>query len=143
MDPISLIVAALVTGAAEGLASEAIKNSYVALKALLRRRFGKAAMPAASGDEPRDGNKGAGNPDDVLEAYEVDPAAWDQRLREVLKSTGAEQDQQILAAAQALLDRAGKYQVDARGAQGVQVGDHGTMTNTFSVTRIDPAQSAS
>jgi hypothetical protein len=36
----------------------------------------------------------------------------------------------------ALLDptgtRAGKYMVDLRGAQGVQVGDHNTQTNTFS-----------
>jgi len=26
---------------------------------------------------------------------------------------------------------AGKYRVDVRGAQGVQIGDHGTQTNTF------------
>lgn len=39
-----------------------------------------------------------------------------RRVMELLDSTGA---------------ATGRYQVDARGAQGVQIGDHGTQTNTF------------
>ena len=45
---------------------------------------------------------------------------------------------QLLEAAQSLMSlvdeagtRAGKYTVDLRGAQGVQVGDHDTQDNTF------------
>ncbi|MFD8008458.1 hypothetical protein [Streptomyces mirabilis] len=50
----------------------------------------------------------------------------------------ADGDKSLVEAAQrlmALLDaegtRAGRYQVDARGAQGVQIGDHGTQSNVF------------
>ena len=55
-----------------------------------------------------------------------------------LAETGADRDRDLIAAAQALLDLvgaagggAGKYAVDVRGAQGVQVGDHNRQDNVF------------
>ena len=54
-----------------------------------------------------------------------------------LAGTGADGDRDLIAAAQALLDLigeaggAGKYAVDARGAMGVQVGDHNRQDNVF------------
>jgi hypothetical protein len=55
-----------------------------------------------------------------------------------LAKTGADGDRDLIAAAQALLDliseadrRAGKYTVDARGAQGVQIGDRTRQNNVF------------
>lgn len=35
--------------------------------------------------------------------------------------------------------RTGKYTVDLRGAQGIQVGDGNTQTNTFTTTLQPPA----
>jgi hypothetical protein len=39
--------------------------------------------------------------------------------------------QQLMALLDAAGRQSGKYLVDLRGAQGVQVGDHNTQTNTF------------
>ena len=155
MDPISLIVAALLAGAAaatDGLAGEVVKDSYAALKGLLKKRFRRATESAEAGTE-RDASTSmrmAVDPEAVLEAHESDPETWDRPVREALRSTGADQDDEILAAARALLDAAGagasqtgKYQVDARGAQGVQVGHQGTMTNTFNAPPPETARPSS
>jgi hypothetical protein len=55
-----------------------------------------------------------------------------------LAKTGADGDRDLIAAAQALLDliseadrRTGKYTVDVRGGQGVQIGDRNTQNNVF------------
>ena len=60
-------------------------------------------------------------------------------LGEALTDSGATTDEQVIAAAQRLLElmnpaesAAGKYRVDLREAKGVQVGDHNTQHNTFS-----------
>lgn len=148
MDPITLIVAALLAGASAGakdLTSDVMKDSYAAFKGLLSRRFHSAADAAQEdlvrSDSPA--TKVAIVPDVILEAHESDPETWDRPLRDALSSTGADQDEEILLAAQAVLDAAGvaeslgKYRVDVRGAQGVQVGDHATMTNTFGVNTTE------
>jgi hypothetical protein len=125
VDPVALVVAALAAGAvagAESTATEAVKDAYAGLKGLVRQRLagrdaGEAALAHDDG-EP----KYAG---EVLEAE--------------LVAAGARHDAVLLEAAQRLLveldpagDRAGKYTVDLRGAQGTQVGDHNVQTNTFS-----------
>jgi hypothetical protein len=55
-----------------------------------------------------------------------------------LAKAGADGDRDLIAAAQALLEllgeaeeRPGKYTVDVRGAQGVQIGDHNRQDNVF------------
>jgi hypothetical protein len=141
MDPVSLIVAALVAGAAAGgkdVASTAVKDAYNGLKALLVKRFRKkaASQPSATAIDPVA----------VLEAHETEPSRWTGSLEDALRDSAADRDEQILAAAKALLEQAdpsgsaaGKYRVDLRGAQGVQVGDHGQMTVTFGGPNSPPA----
>ncbi len=123
MDPITLIVTALAAGAALGIqdtASAMVKDAYASLKALVRRRLG--------------GDPGA---EMVLARHEQAPETWQAPLMSELARTGAEGDGDLIAAAKALLDlvggagTVGKYAVDVRGAQGVQVGDHNRQDNVF------------
>jgi hypothetical protein len=118
---VDVIVAALAAGASAGLsgtASVAVKDSYQALKALIRRRF--------SGRQDAQ----------ALEADETYPGVWRARIGQELTDTGAIADEQILAVAHDLLALTGAIggsapRVDASHAKGVQVGDHNTQTNTF------------
>jgi hypothetical protein len=124
MDPVTLIVTALAAGAASALqdgVSSAVKNAYGRLSALVRKRF-------------------AGHPDGelVLARHQSAPQTWKAPLAAELSAVNAANDPDLVAAAQALMSlvdeagfRSGKYSVDLRGAQGVQVGDHNTQTNTF------------
>jgi hypothetical protein len=124
MDPITLIVTALAAGAVSGItdsASSAVKDAYASLKALVRKRL-------------------AGRPDAelVLARHEQAPETWQAPLAAVLGDAGADRDTDLVVAAQALLRLvdaagAGKYVVDVRGAQGVQVGDRNRQDNVFNV----------
>jgi hypothetical protein len=124
VEPVSLIVAALIAGAAAGVKgtmTNAVTDAYQGLKALVLRRF--AGRPAG---------------ETALERLPDDPEAWTPTLLAELEHVKAGSDEGLVEVAQhlmALLDaegtRAGRYQVDARGAQGVQVGDHGTQHNVF------------
>jgi hypothetical protein len=124
MDPITLIVTALAAGSALGLkdtASSAVRDAYVGLKALVTKRL-------------------AGRPDAevVLSRYEKAPQTWQAPLIAELDEVGADHDPDLLTAARALMNlvdeagaRAGKYTVDARGAQGIQIGDRTRQDNVF------------
>ncbi|MET9437573.1 hypothetical protein [Streptomyces sp. NPDC006551] len=118
MTEVDIVVAALAAGASAGLmetASAAVRDAYGALREAVRRRL------SARGEE-------------VLDAEQVEPGVWETRLREELIASGADRDQELLAAAEnfrALVRSEGKYHVDTRGAKGVQIGDHSTQTNTF------------
>ena len=123
MDPITLIVTALTAGAALGVrdtASAMVKDAYASLRALVRRRLG--------------GDPGA---ELVLARHEQAPETWQVPLMAELARTRADEDGDLIAAAKALLDLvseiggAGKHTVDARGAQGVQIGDHNRQDNVF------------
>jgi hypothetical protein len=124
MDPITLIVTALAAGAALGAqdtVSAIVKDAYAGLKALVKKRLG--------------GRPGA---DLVLARHEHDPGPWQAPLMAELAETGADGDRDLIAAAQTLLDLVGgpegppgKYTVDVRGAQGVQIGDHNRQDNVF------------
>jgi len=124
MDPITLIVTALVAGAALGAqdtVSAMVKDAYAGLKALVKKRLG--------------GGPGA---ELVLAEHERAPETWQAPLMAELAKAGADGDRDLIAAAQALLDllgeadgRTGKYTVDVRGAQGVQIGDCNRQDNVF------------
>ena len=124
MDPITLIVTALASGAALGVtdtASSAVKDAYAGLKALVKKRL-------AAGRTPSWCSPGMSKA----------PETWQAPLRAELARAAADHDRDLVAAAQALMSlvdgagaRAGKYTVDARGAQGVQVGDHNRQDNVF------------
>jgi hypothetical protein len=124
VDPVTLIVAGLAAGAAQGVsdtASGAVKDAYEGLRAKVRGWFG-----------------GSPTKELVLAEHEKSPDTWQVPLQAALIETGTAGDPAVVEAAQqllALLDAAGtqsgKYLVDLRGAQGVQVGDHNTQTNRF------------
>ena len=125
MDPVTLIVTALAAGAASALqdgTAAAVKDAYVRLKVLVKKRL-------------------ASHPDGelVLARHEDAPQTWEAPLAAELSAAGAERDADLLAAAQVLMSlvdeegtRSGKYLVTVHDSQGVQVGDHNTQTNTFS-----------
>jgi hypothetical protein len=121
MDPITLIVTALAAGAALGAqdtVSAMVKDAYAGLKTLVKKRLG--------------GRPGA---ELVLAKHEQAPETWQAPLMAELAEAGADGDRDLIAAAQALLDLVGgaegKYTVDVRGAQGVQIGDHNRQDNVF------------
>lgn len=124
MDPITLIVTALAAGAALGLkdtTSAAVKDAYDALRELARKRL----------NGRRDG-------DLVLDRHAEAPATWQGPLAAELTDAEAGSDVALLAAAAAMMSladtagfSAGKYDVDARGAHGVQIGDGNTQHNAF------------
>jgi hypothetical protein len=124
VDPVSLVLNALASGAAQGAAdsvSDVVKSAYTKLTQLVSARFA--------------GNRSA---EVILAEHATDPETWQAPLAKALTASGAGGDQVILEAAQqlmALLDQVGtaqgKYQVDLQGAQGVQVGDGNQQYNTF------------
>ena len=74
----------------------------------------------------------------MLAKHEKAPETWQAPLSAELTEAGADRDGDLIAAAQAVLDltggaggQAGKCTVDARGAQGVQTGDHNRQDNVF------------
>ena len=124
MEPVTLIVGALAAGALKGAgetSSSAVGDAYAALKAALAARFAKHQVPAG-----------------VLDEYEEDPDTYEKPLAKRVRQAAAGQDPRIVELAQTLMQlmdqdgaRAGRYTVDVRGAQGVQIGDHATQNNTF------------
>ena len=124
MEPITLIVLALAAGAAsgiQGVASSAVADAYTSLKALVKRRL-------------------ANRPDGelVLARYEDEPQTWEAPLAAELTAAKADTDDDLVAAAKTLMSladhagfRSGKYNVDARDSQGVQIGDHNFQHNRF------------
>jgi 23S rRNA G2069 N7-methylase RlmK/C1962 C5-methylase RlmI len=124
MDPITLIVTALAAGVVSGVTdttSSALQDAYASLKALVRKRFADRKV-----DEL------------VLIEHESAPEIWREPLVARLGEVQADRDADLVAAAQEMMRlvhaagaEAGKYTVDVRGAQGVQVGDHGSQHNIF------------
>jgi len=89
MDPLTLILTALTAGAAAGgqiVVSDAIKDAYHGLKALIQRKFvGKPSAEVA------------------LTEHESDPQTWAAPLKKALAQEHVDQDQTILQAAEQLL----------------------------------------
>lgn len=124
MEPISLILAALVAGATaatKDTAGMAVKDAYNGLKELIKKNFAE---------------QGKDDPSTIIDKYEKKPEVTKPLLEDELKEAGLKKDEEILKAAEAVMTKkdpegasTGKY--DFRGAMGVQVGDHNTQTNTF------------
>lgn len=124
MDPVSLIASAVLTGAATAVtdtAAQVIRDAYASLKSLLKRKLG---------DNP--------TAEMVLDDKERQPDEWRQLLERHLAETGADEDEEVIRAAQrvlALTDpqgaRRGKYDVTVSGGKGVVVGDYAQVTMNF------------
>lgn len=128
MDPITLVVTALAAGASAGAIEEfkddvkdAVKVAYAKLRGLAKKRV-------------------AGRPDGelALERHKAAPQKWESVLASELTEAGAADDEDLLAAAKALMelvDRAGassgKYNVTVSDSSGVQVGDGNIQFNRF------------
>jgi hypothetical protein len=122
MDPLSLILGALVSGAASAVAdsaTDAVKTAYASLKSLVKTRLG--------------GDAG------TVDKYEEKPEVWRPPLEDALKMSGAAEDAGVVAAAQRLMElvdpdgaAAGKYAVVNRGpVYGQTIGDRNVITQTF------------
>lgn len=102
MDPITLILTALTAGAAKA-AGDAAPDLYKGLKALIQRRF--AGKPTA---------------EMVLAEHENDPQTYEAPLKKQLQDAGLDQDEEVLKAAEALLD---KLQEGRQGATTITIGE--------------------
>ncbi len=125
MDPISLIEAALVAGAAasaKDTASQAIKDAYSGLKTLLNRLFV---------DKPK--------AQIILDEHEADHKTYEKPLKKLLTEAQAYQDADLLAAAERVMTLVqpqqigmGKFTIQNTGTvQGQNIGDQNTITQTF------------
>lgn len=105
MDPLNVIVTAVVAGAALGLKStteQALQDAYVGLKTLILDRYGDRADVASA-----------------LESVEQKPESEGRQsvLEEELEQTAVAEDQEVLGAAQALLEKAHLRQAEAGPSQ--------------------------
>jgi hypothetical protein len=124
MDPITLLLTALAAGAAagaQGTASQAVKDGYAGLKALILKRFaGRQAAETA------------------LAEYEKDEETWKKPLQKSLTEVGADRDEAILQQAQHLLKQInpqqasqGKYNINIGEAKGNAIGENPRVENTW------------
>ncbi len=124
MDPVTIILSALAAGATAALqetASQAVKDAYGGLKALIQKRF--AGKPEA---------------EMALAQHEKKPEVWKEPLKDALSETGADRDEAILEQAQKVLELVqrqqeapGKYNVQIGKAKGVVIGDGAKVEMTF------------
>lgn len=119
-----IILAALLAGIVTGTqntAASAVQDAYKSLRDALKRHL--SGRPGAQ---------------EAVEGYVQDPDAWKGRLEARLKDAGADQDQDVLAAAAVVMQHVsqdkrvvGKYVVDNTGSTGNQFGDGNTQTFNF------------
>jgi hypothetical protein len=125
MDPVSVVLAALAAGAtaaAQDTASQAVKDAYAGLKALVKKRFEKKPQAEMA-----------------LAEYENDQDTWEKPLQKSLVETGADQDEALVQQAQQVLKLVnpqqasqGKYNVQIGEGKGIVIGDNPQVTQTFS-----------
>lgn len=121
MDPMTLILTALVTGAAK-VAGDAAPDAYKGLKALIQKRF--EGKPVAQ---------------TMLEEHEKDPETYEAPLKKNLADAGVDKDEAVLKAAQELMEaldpqgaEAGQYTVTVAGdVYGVAGTNTGTVNQTI------------
>jgi hypothetical protein len=115
MDPITIIVTALVAGIAAGatsVAEEAVKEAYAGLKGLILRKFGRQRAVAQA-----------------VKLVEEDPEAAGRKefLKGELEATDAAKDTEVLAAAKELLALLQPETADSRQHASA---DHGSAAAT-------------
>jgi len=128
MEPVTLLLTALATGASAGAlealkddAKEKAKAAYARLHGLVKKRV-------------------AGRPHGELALAEYDsaPQKWEGLLTAELTEAGAAQDDDLVGAAKALMEiidqagaKSGKYSVTIKDSKGIQVGDGNVQFNNF------------
>ena len=123
MDPITLILAALVAGTAKA-AGDAAPDAYNGLKVLIQKKFADQPKPEA--------DKAAM----VLEEHEKDPETYAAPLKKNLVAAGIDQDAEILKVAQTLLEQL-KSQDPAAGSVNIGQGAKGVVGYNVSGNTIN------
>jgi hypothetical protein len=118
MDPITLILTALVAGAAKA-AGDTIPDAYKGLKALIQKKF--AGKPVAEA---------------MLDEHEKDPETHAAKLKKNLVEAGVDQDEEILKAAQELLKQL-KPQDASPGTANIGEGAKGVIGYNLSGNTIN------
>ena len=126
MDPVTLIVSALLGGLTTGLtdtAKAATKDIYDALKSRLMKK-------AEKHEDAQDAI--------VKIEKQPDSKARQELLKEELGKLELDQDDELLKLAKSLLDalkasenNGGNYKVDIQNSQGIIVGDNANVTQNF------------
>jgi hypothetical protein len=124
MDPVSIILAALTSGAsaaAKDTASQAIKDTYAGLKKLVLKRFEKKPQAAMA-----------------LEEYEKDEDTWKKPLQKALVEVEADKDEVIVRQSQQVLKLVsprqaaqGKFNVQIGEGKGIIIGDYAQVEQHF------------
>ena len=124
MDPVTLIVAALVAGASAGVADSA-KDAVVGLYGRLT-----SALAAHFGPDETGGR--------TLERHASNPGGYEIPVRDLIVESGAERDPTVLDLARELLAAAdpegtqvGRYNVKVTGGNVGAIGDNATVTQTI------------
>lgn len=124
MEPISLVIAALLAGFTAGISSSvstAVTDAYAGLRNVLRQRLERAP------------GHGPVNVDAVL----ANPVTGRDQLERMLAAANISPDEQVIEYALRVLrlvdpdGAAAGPNLDLRGAKGVQIGDKNHMTNYF------------
>ena len=126
MEPITLILTALVAGTAKA-AGDAAPDAYKGLKALIQKKFAAQLKPEA--------DKAAM----VLEEHEKDPETYEAALKKKLTEAAVDQDAEVVEKAQELLKvldpqgtASGTYNTTVAGdVYGVVGRNEGTVNQTF------------
>ena len=125
MDPISLILSALVAGAAKS-AGDVAQDAYKGLKGLIKRKFD---------------SQGKSDSATILDKYEQKPEKTKPLLEDELTEVGADKDEQIIKLAEKLMEQLnpkeaaeGKFSVQISGGtvQGLTQQNTGTINQNFS-----------
>ena len=110
MDPVSLILAALASGAsaaAKETAGTAIKEAYAGIKTLIKKRF--AGKPVA---------------ETTMSEYEGDPKTWEAPMRKQLDEANLGDDKEVIDAVNELIEllQAEGISVVASGDRSIAIG---------------------
>lgn len=104
MDPVTIILTALVAGAAAGLkptAEQVVKDAYEGIKALIKRKYARVSVDNLEGDPASEARKSV--------------------VREDLQKANAGEDAELLVQAQAVLDAVRQHAPEAAAAVGVSI----------------------
>jgi hypothetical protein len=116
VDPVSMIMSALVAGAAGAASEVVVHDAYKELKELIKRKFE---------------DKGKSDSATVLDKYEQKPEKTKALLEDELVEAGLDKDEEIIKAAQKVKELDDPEGAKGGNVYGVAGENKGTVTQTF------------